>query len=207
MSDRSRRDHWETLYGSKAENEVSWFQESPALSLQLLDQTGAIPSSSVIDIGGGSSRLVDSLIHRGFVDVTVLHLSNAALDAARLRLGNLADRARWIAADVTTWQPDRTFDVWHDRAAFHFLTEENDRAAYIARLGSSLKSGGHAIIATFALNGPEKCSGLPVVKYSPETLEQTLGPAFKLIEKRDHAHLTPWESRQEFQASIFRHCA
>jgi 2-polyprenyl-3-methyl-5-hydroxy-6-metoxy-1,4-benzoquinol methylase len=205
MSDNNRRDHWEAVYSSKAENEVSWFQENPALSLELLELIGTTPTSSVIDIGGGASRLVDGLIHRAYLDVTVLDLSEAALDAAKLRLGDTADRAGWIVADVTTWQPQRAYDVWHDRAAFHFLTEESERAAYVTRLASGVKPGGHVIIATFALNGPEKCSGLPVIRYSPETLGRMLGPTFQLVETREQTHSTPWKSEQYFQASVFRH--
>jgi trans-aconitate methyltransferase len=207
MPDESRRDHWQAVYNNKAENEVSWFQESPALSIELLKQVGATPNSAVIDIGGGASRLVDNLVDRDYVDVTVLDLSKAALDVARLRLGSLADRVSWITADVTAWQPQRAYDVWHDRAAFHFLTEESDRAAYVTRLVRGVKPGGHIIIATFALDGPEKCSGLPVMRYSPERLGQTLGQAFQLVEMRQHTHSTPWKSEQKFQASIFRHCS
>jgi hypothetical protein len=138
----------------------------------------------------------------------VLDLSGAALASARRRLesrlGAGAGRVNWIVADVTIWEPAKRYDIWHDRAAFHFLTEEADRAAYIARLERGLKIGGHAIIATFAPDGPEKCSGLPVARYDGASLGRTLGPAFKLIHTRRHAHATPWASRQAFQFSIFR---
>lgn len=203
MENESRRAHWENVYTSKSENEVSWFQESPAPSLALIAGIGAASHSAIIDIGGGASRLVDHLIAQGFSDVTVLDLSAAALQAAKARLGERASRAQWLVADATTWQPPRTYDVWHDRAAFHFLTEEKDRAGYIVRLKQGLKIGGHAIIATFALDGPEKCSGLPVMRYDATRLAQTLGSGFKLLQSRHSDHATPWGSHQHFQFSVF----
>lgn len=205
MQSKSRQAHWEAVYTSKGEQEVSWFQENPAPSLELIAQAGADLASAIIDIGGGASRLVDHLIERGFEDVTVLDLSGAALDAAKARLGRHAADINWIVADVTTWDPPKAYDIWHDRAAFHFLTEPGDRAAYIERLKRGLKIGGHAIIATFAPEGPEKCSGLPVVRYDAASLGQTLGQMFKLIHTMRHEHATPWGSHQAFQFAVFRH--
>jgi SAM-dependent methyltransferase len=207
MQGESRQAHWEDVYTRKGENEVSWFQENPAPSLELLEQVGATPASAVIDIGGGASRLVDNLVDRGFADVTVLDLSEAALEAAKARLGGRAAQVHWIVADATVWEPQKAYDIWHDRAAFHFLTEECDRAAYVARLTRALKVGGYAIIATFALDGPERCSGLPVVRYDPASLGQTLGRAFQLADTRRHVHATPWGSDQSFQFSVFRRCS
>jgi ubiquinone/menaquinone biosynthesis C-methylase UbiE len=204
MSSESRQAHWEDVYTKKGENEVSWFQESPVPSLELIEQVGATTASAVIDIGGGASRLVDHLVNQGFEDITVLDLSEAALATAKTRLGDLGAKVHWIAADATVWEPLKAYDVWHDRAAFHFLTEERDRAAYVARLERALKVGGHAIIATFALDGPERCSGLPVARYDPTTLGQTLGRAFQFVDARRHAHATPWGSSQSFQFSVFR---
>jgi len=204
MESESRQEHWEKVYTSKSENEVSWFQESPAPSLALIVDIGAALSSAIIDIGGGASRLVDQLIDRGFQDVTVLDLSATALETAKARLGGRATRAHWLVADATLWEPSRTYDIWHDRAAFHFLTEERDRSAYIARLKQGLKIGGHAIIATFALDGPEKCSGLPVMRYDGPRLGQTLGPEFKLLQSQGNDHATPWGSHQQFQFSVFQ---
>jgi SAM-dependent methyltransferase len=208
MENDSRQAHWEGVYSKKGENEVSWFQENPAPSLELIAQVGARPASAVVDIGGGASRLVDNLVERGFQDVTVLDLSEAALEAAearlKARLGSRAAQVHWIVADVTVWEPSKAYDIWHDRAAFHFLTEERDRAAYVARLERGLKVGGYAIIATFALDGPERCSGLPVMRYDPASLGQTLGRAFQLVDTRRHAHVTPWGSDQSFQFSVFR---
>jgi len=204
MQSESRRAHWQSVYIRKGENEVSWFQENPAPSLELIAQVGATAASAIIDIGGGASRLVDNLLDRGFGDVTVLDLSDAALEAARARLGSRAARVHWIVADATVWEPLKEYDIWHDRAAFHFLTEERDRAGYGVRLRRALKVGGYAIIATFALDGPERCSGLPVVRYDPASLGQTLGPDFELIDTRRHTHETPWGSDQSFQFSVFR---
>lgn len=204
MEPDGRRTHWETVYATKAENEVSWFQDSPTPSLAAIALTGATPASAIIDIGGGASRLVDHLLALGFVDVTVLDLSAAALDTAKARLGTLAAKVRWLVADVTTWEPTMSYDVWHDRAAFHFLTVENDRAAYVARLNRALTPGGHAIIATFAPDGPERCSGLPVMRFDADSLGRALGPAFRLVHAARHEHATPWDTRQVFQFSVFR---
>jgi len=207
MQNESRQAHWEGVYTQKGEGEVSWFQENPAPSLELIAQVGATPTSAIIDIGGGASRLVDNLVERGFEDVTVLDLSDAALQAAKARLGDRAAQVHWIVADATVWEPLKAYDIWHDRAAFHFLTEDRDRAAYIARLERALKVGGYAIIATFALDGPERCSGLPVVRYDPASLRQTLGRAFQLVDTRRQIHATPWGSEQSFQFSVFRRCS
>jgi len=204
MAQQGRQAHWEGVYTSKSESEVSWFQESPAPSLSLLRDIGAGAGSAIIDIGGGASRLVDHLLDQGFSDVTVLDVSAAALEAAKARLGARAARAHWLVADVTTWQPSRTFDIWHDRAAFHFLTEARDREAYVARLQQALKMDGHAIIATFAMDGPEKCSGLPVMRYDADLLGETLGSGFKLLQSLRHDHATPWGSQQRFQFSMFK---
>jgi SAM-dependent methyltransferase len=206
MQNESRQAHWEDVYTKKGENEVSWFQENPTPSVELIAQFGATSASAIIDIGGGSSRLVDNLIDNDFEDVTVLDLSAAALGAAKARLGSRAAQVHWIVADVTVWEPLKAYDIWHDRAAFHFLTEDRDRAAYVARLERALKVGGYAIIATFALDGPQRCSGLPVVRYDPASLGKTLGRAFQLVDSRRQAHATPWASNQSFQFSVFRRC-
>jgi SAM-dependent methyltransferase len=212
METESRQAHWENVYTRKRENEVSWFQESPAASLALIAELGPTSESAIIDIGGGASRLVDNLIEKGFQDVTVLDLSGAALEAAKTRLktrletylGAHSTQVHWIIADATDWAPRQAYDIWHDRAAFHFLTDASDRAAYIARLKRALKSEGHAIIATFALDGPERCSGLPVVRYDAASLGRTLGRGFKLVHTERHDHTTPWGSQQAFQFSVFR---
>jgi SAM-dependent methyltransferase len=204
MSAAERQAHWESVYATKGEKEVSWFQETPAPSLELLALIGATGRSAVIDVGGGASRLVDSLVARGYEDITVLDLSQAALAAAKARIAHKADRIQWIAVDVTTWEPARTYDVWHDRAAFHFLTNSADQTAYRDRLRRALRRGGYAIIGTFALDGPQMCSGLPVARWDAESLGAFLGPDFVLVDARSHEHETPRGAKQRFQFSTFR---
>jgi SAM-dependent methyltransferase len=202
VSDRSS--HWETVYAIRGENQVSWFQESPAISLALIRATQATKDAAIIDIGGGASRLADALLHEGYRSIAVLDLSAHALEAAKTRIGASSDRIDWIVADVTSWTPARTYDVWHDRAAFHFLTTPGDRAAYRDRLRRAVIAGGHVIIGTFALDGPEKCSGLPVQRYDGKSLAAELGSEFELVETRTEMHRTPWDSTQSFQFSRFR---
>lgn len=206
MSDVSRQAHWENVYTTKGENEVSWFQDNPAPSLDLIELVHPTSATAIVDIGGGASRLVDSLVARGFRDITVLDLSEAALSAARRRLGG-NDKVQWIVADVTKWRPARTYDIWHDRAAFHFLTEPADRAAYVERLNEAIRPGGHVIIGTFAIDGPERCSGLPVSRYDAASLAAELGEGFSLVDSRRHEHSTPWAATQRFQFCTFRRSA
>lgn len=204
MSELSRYRHWENVYSEKGERSVSWFQQQATMSLEMLRLVGAGPNAQIIDIGGGASRLVDDLVARKYSAVTVLDISDAALAIARARIGEKADTVTWIAADATQWEPWRQYDVWHDRAAFHFLTEAADRKAYVERLGRALRPGGCAIIATFALDGPERCSGLPVVRYDPDRLGATLGAGFVFVDARRHEHTTPAGAVQRFQFSAFR---
>jgi SAM-dependent methyltransferase len=207
VSDTSRKSHWETVYTTKGETEVSWFQENPAPSLELIELARPTPESAIIDIGGGASRLVDSLLARAFSQVTVLDISQAALEAAKARLGERARRVQWVVADVTQWTPPQSYAIWHDRAAFHFLTDAADRSAYVARLKQAVRPGGHVIIGTFAIDGPEKCSGLPVNRYDAAGLARELGEGFELMESRRQDHSTPWDSTQRFQFSMFRRTA
>jgi trans-aconitate methyltransferase len=202
MPDRTA--HWQAVYMTKAENEVSWFQENPTTSLRLIADAKASSDSRIIDIGGGASRLVDALLAQGFRSLAVLDISAAALETAKTRLGPRGVDVDWIAADVTKWRPATTYDIWHDRAAFHFLTEAADRDAYIDRLKSAVASGGQVIIGTFALDGPEKCSGLQVERYDAESLADTLGAGFELADNFAEAHRTPWGAIQHFQFSRFR---
>ena len=204
MTEPDRQAHWQNVYRSKGEREVSWSQSSPEPSLGLIEKFAPARGASIVDIGGGASRLVDALRERGYENVTVLDLSEAALHSARDRLGADAASVQWVAADATQWQPTQAFDIWHDRAAFHFLVEPRDRDAYIARLHQGVKSGGNAIIATFALDGPEKCSGLPVQRYDQVALGKALGPEFALVHHQPHHHVTPWGTAQSFQFSVFR---
>jgi SAM-dependent methyltransferase len=202
VSSTDREMHWQNVYATKAANEVSWYQENPTPSLDLIAATGIAADAAIIDVGGGASRLVDALLDRGFHHITILDLSARALEEAKKRLGPRAG-VNWIAADVTTWEPPQSYDLWHDRAAFHFLTEAADRDAYVARLKKAVRSGGHIIIATFAPDGPERCSGLPIVRYDADALAGTLGPGFELVESRWHDHVTPGGNTQRFQFSRF----
>lgn len=206
MSDEAdRQSHWEQVYATKGENELSWTEGAPTVSLDLIRQTGVSHDASIIDVGGGSSHLVDALLEDGFQNITVLDLSPTALDAARRRLGARAEAVIWIVADATVWRPkDAAYDLWHDRAAFHFLVDPQHRAAYVERMKTGLRAGGHAVIGAFALDGPERCSGLPIIRYSPDTLATALGPTFALIADRKHLHATPWGTTQSFQFSVFR---
>jgi SAM-dependent methyltransferase len=199
-----RRAHWENVYATKAEHDVSWFQETPDISVDLIRATGAKTTASIIDIGGGASRLVDMLLDEGFEAVTVLDLSEKALATSKARLGAKGKHVQWIVADITTWEPSQAYDVWHDRAALHFLTDPKDRAAYAGRVLRAVRAGGHVIIGTFAPDGPERCSGLPVVRHDAGTLKELLGPSFKLAETKRHDHQTPAGIIQRFQFSRFQ---
>jgi SAM-dependent methyltransferase len=196
--------HWQGVYSSKGEQEVSWSQASPQPSLGLIETFAKAPDARIVDIGGGASRLVDALRGRGFSAVTVLDISAAALERAKERLGADAANVSWVVADATKWRPPEAYDVWHDRAAFHFLVAASDREAYLDSLRRAVKPGGHAIIATFALDGPEKCSGLPVQRYDPAGLSRAVGEDFELVGQQAHRHTTPWGAVQSFQFSVLR---
>jgi SAM-dependent methyltransferase len=203
MTISGRAAHWQNVYESKGEREVSWFQQSPSPSLELIALAGAEPTSPIVDIGGGAARLVDALLTAGYADLTVLDLSDAALAASRARLGAASDGVNWIVADVTTWQPTRNYDIWHDRAAFHFLNGPEEQAAYAACVRRAVQIGGRVIIGTFAIDGPEKCSGLPVSRHNADSITALLGAGFTLTDHRRHNHATPWQSVQNFQFSSF----
>ena len=203
MKSAERRTHWNTVYTTKAADAVSWFQPEPAQSLRLLHHFGLTAQSCVIDVGGGDSHLVDRLIREGCTCVAVLDVSEAALKRARERLGESAGKVEWIVADVTGDWSVTPRDFWHDRAVFHFLTDASDRARYIDHVRNVMKPGGKVVIATFALDGPEKCSGLPVARYSPETLAQELGADFRLIEHAPESHRTPGGGMQSFVYCVF----
>jgi len=192
--------HWETVYTSKSDAELSWTQQEPTTSLTLIEDV--CPAGRVIDVGGGTSLLAERLLDRGYA-VTVLDISQAAIDRARQRLGARITEVSWIVADVTAGPDLGTFDVWHDRAVFHFLTASGDRAAYAALLARTVPVGGHAVIATFAPDGPEKCSGLEVRRYDGRALAAELGPRFHLLRSVPELHRTPWGAVQSFQYSLF----
>jgi ubiquinone/menaquinone biosynthesis C-methylase UbiE len=193
------KNHWEKVYTTKATDAVSWFQPHADTSVGLIRATGAALDASIIDVGGGASTLVDDLLALGYTNLTVLDLSAAALAAARRRLGSKASAVRWIEADITRANlPDREFDVWHDRAVFHFLTSPEERAAYVQAVFRAVKPGGHVIVATFAEDGPNQCSGLPVMRYRPDELHAEFGDAFTLLNHEKEAHHTPSGTVQQF---------
>lgn len=193
------KDHWENVYSTKAADAVSWFQPHADLSLDIIRSTQLGKEAAIIDVGGGASTLVDDLVANGYTDLTVLDLSGAALNAARKRLGAEENKVRWIEADIT--QIDlhtNRYDIWHDRAVFHFLTDAADRAAYVRTVLRSVKPGGHVIVATFAEDGPLQCSGLPVMRYRPDELHDQFGAAFQLLDHRKEEHRTPTGKVQSF---------
>lgn len=197
--------HWEGVYRSKRADDVSWFQPEAATSLALIRRAATEPAASIIDIGGGASRLVDGLVSAGYRHLTVLDLSGAALAESRRRLGHAGADVTWLEGDVLSAElPAGGFDVWHDRALFHFLTDAEDRSRYVAQVRRALKPGGSVIIATFADDGPTRCSGLPVVRYAPETLQGEFGPDFPLIESEREAHGTPAGATQMFVYCRFK---
>jgi hypothetical protein len=199
----NRETHWDTVFSTKAENQMSWFEALPSVSLEMINAVGVAPQTCLIDVGGGESHLIDVLLARGLTCLAVLDVSKTAIQHARARLGARGHVVTWLFTDVTGDWFLKPMDIWHDRAVFHFLTDAEDRRRYRERLRQTLRVGGSAIIATFAPDGPEKCSGLPVARYSPESLGEELGPDFMLMESRRHIHRTPWGTDQAFQYSRF----
>jgi len=192
------RAHWRAVYETRAPTEVSWYEPVPRRSLELIQAAGLPPGSALLDVGGGASTLADHLLEMGFTDVTVLDIAETALARARARMGSAATRVQWISADVTAWEPTRRYDLWHDRAVFHFLVDPALRARYVAVLRAALAPHGHVVMATFGPEGPTRCSGLDVQRYSARQLGAVLGPGFRLV--RDHLedHVTPAGRRQQF---------
>jgi 2-polyprenyl-3-methyl-5-hydroxy-6-metoxy-1,4-benzoquinol methylase len=198
------KSHWEQVYRSKLPTDVSWYQTHPSLSLKLIEATGIDKQQPIIDVGGGASVLVDSLLEAGFQQLAVLDISAAAIRYAQQRLGARAAEVEWFETDVTQFAPPHRFVLWHDRAVFHFLTEATTRQDYVRVLQETLTADGHLIIATFAVDGPPKCSGLDVVRYDAKKLCAELGPGFALLETRDETHVTPWQTEQRFTYFRFR---
>ncbi|HWR76171.1 MAG TPA: class I SAM-dependent methyltransferase [Thiobacillus sp.] len=193
-----RRQHWETVYGNKTADRVSWFQQHAASSLRLIKGCAGT-DAHIIDVGGGASVLVDNLLDAGYRNLTVLDLAESALAASRARLGERASMVQWIAADITRAElPAACYDVWHDRAVFHFLTDPADRARYVAQVLKSVKPGGHVIVAAFGPGGPLQCSGLDVMRYAPDALHAEFGAPFRLLGHQTETHRTPAGQEQEF---------
>jgi trans-aconitate methyltransferase len=195
--------HWQQAHAERTAESLTWYQEKPELSLAMIAATGLGRAAGIIDMGGGASTLADHLLDAGHSDITVLDIAASALAAARERLGERATGLTWLTADATDWTPARRYDIWHDRAVFHFLTEAAARRAYVERLEAALAEAGQAIFATFAPDGPERCSGLAVRRYDGESLGAELGPAFRLVESRSESHVTPGGVAQKFQYSRF----
>lgn len=196
--------HWENIYQTKASTQVSWYQEHANLSLALIQQTGVDLKGEIIDVGGGASKLVDDLLDNGFKHITVLDIAATALHSTQERLGARAAEITWIEADITRVElPLHFFEVWHDRAVFHFLTQPDDRQRYVNAVRHAVKPGGHVIVATFAPDGPPKCSGLEIRRYSAESLHDEFGNDFQLVSSTRETHLTPSGTEQKF---IYGYC-
>ncbi|MBP2445452.1 class I SAM-dependent methyltransferase [Rhizobium leguminosarum] len=200
----AKREHWDAVYRTKAADSVSWYQPMPEPSLRALDALQLPVTASLIDVGGGASSLVDRLVERGWSDLTVLDIAAPALDLAKARLGDESARVAWVIGDVTVWRPGRQYDVWHDRAVFHFLTEPEQRLAYRHALETGTATDSFVIVATFAPDGPERCSGLPVQRYDAAALAHEFSSAFALQRDWREEHTTPGGGRQSFQWCVFR---
>lgn len=198
------KQHWEGVYNTKKPGEVSWYQIDPAVSLDMLASTKISLGQKIIDVGAGASVLVDKLLEQGFKDITVLDISLKAIEYSQERLKENASKIKWIEADITDLEPPEQYDVWHDRAVFHFLTNPQDRKKYVHIMGKAVKAGGHVIIAAFSLDGPLKCSGLDVERYDSRKMERELGSAFELVKAIDEVHKTPWDKEQKFTYCHFK---
>jgi len=195
----STKEHWQSVYERKASDEVSWYRPHLDRSLEFISSCGLQKNDRIVDIGGGASTLVDDLLRDGFQNLAVVDLADAALQVAKARLGNQSEAVDWIAGDITTpLLPDDSVDFWHDRAVFHFLTEEPARTAYLDQVARCVRSGGRVLVATFGLDGPEKCSGLPVARYDADGIRDVFGDAFTKIDEATEHHKTPWGSVQSF---------
>jgi 2-polyprenyl-3-methyl-5-hydroxy-6-metoxy-1,4-benzoquinol methylase len=198
-----RATHWNEIYETKEARQLSWTEPDPSVSLELIAQVCRRPGARVIDVGGGTSLLADRLLAAGYA-VAVLDISREALERSRQRLGGRAREVQWILADVAAVEDVGRHDVWHDRAVFHFLTDASDRRRYADLMARSVVPGGHAVIATFALDGPEKCSGLDVCRYDGDALAREIGPRFERLRTLGVNHVTPWGKPQSFQYSVFK---
>lgn len=194
-----RKSHWETVFTTKDSTQVSWYQQHLGMSLRLIEKTNIPKSGHIIDVGGGTSTLVDDLLGEGYEQITVLDISGAALQQAHSRLGSAGDKVNWLEVDITQVAlPEHQYDLWHDRAVFHFLTDPEDRHRYVEQVKRALKPEGHIIVATFAADGPSRCSGLDTVQYSSDTLHGEFGDSFELVESLHEDHATPFGTQQSF---------
>lgn len=200
----AERAHWDKLYKTKAETAVSWYQPHSAISLKWIMETSPTRLASVIDVGGGTSTLVEDLLANGFLDVTTLDISRLALKSSKARLGKAAAAVNWIVADVRRWAPARTWDIWHDRATFHFMADPASRTAYIAALTAATRPGATVILSALGEEGPPKCSGLPIVRYSPGALGSSLGPGFAPVAAETEIHRTPDGAERPFSYAVLK---
>ncbi len=197
--------HWEKIYSEKAPDDLSWYREHLETSLELIELAAPERGSSIIDVGGGESTLVDDLLAHGYRNVTVLDVSQTAVDVSRKRLGEVSEQVTWLVADITkTELPPHAYDVWHDRAVFHFLTARDERTAYVRQVARAVKRGGHVIVSTFGPEGPTKCSGLNVVRYDAESLHKEFGVHFQLLNHSEELHRTPFGTVQQFLYCLCR---
>lgn len=193
------KSHWDKVYTTKAPDAVSWYRKHLETSLALIERAADARSASIIDVGGGESTLVDDLLLRGYTNITILDISQAAIDVTKSRLGLPAEQVHWLVADITKVELEpRAYDVWHDRAVFHFLTAPEQRTAYVRQVARSVKRGGHVIVSAFGPEGPTKCSGLEVMRYDPDSLHREFGTRFQLVESSTELHHTPFETTQQF---------
>jgi 2-polyprenyl-3-methyl-5-hydroxy-6-metoxy-1,4-benzoquinol methylase len=191
--------HWEKVYKTKAPEQVSWYSPHLETSLALMDRSAGATSGSIIDVGGGESTLVDDLLARGYQNITILDISQTAIDVTKKRLKQLAERVQWLAGDVTKIElPRGAYDVWHDRAVFHFLTGTYERLAYVRQVAHAVRRGGHVIVSTFGPEGPAKCSGLDVARYDADSLHEQFGARFQLVDSAKELHQTPFGTTQQF---------
>ena len=202
-----RTSHWENVYQTKSSTDVSWYEPDPKQSLNLILEAAGEKRSRIIDVGGGQSFLVDRLLDSGFKQVAVLDISNAAIEATKARLGERASQVKWMVADITESDSLGEFDIWHDRAVFHFITDAGDRKHYLDLLKRTLPIGGQFVVGTFAIGGPEKCSGLPIQQYDEKTMENALGPSFETVKSGRYEHTTPSGKRQLFYFGTYRRLA
>jgi cyclopropane fatty-acyl-phospholipid synthase-like methyltransferase len=202
METTTTKEHWENVFSTKQANEVSWTQEIPKTSLEFIHSFNLTKTAKIIDIGGGDSKLVDFLLDEGFEDISVLDISEKALERAKQRLGKKAEKVKWIATDITEFNPVENYDLWHDRAAFHFLTMPEQIKTYLAIANNAIK--GNLVIGTFSENGPEKCSGLQIKQYTEEELQNQIASGFQKIKCITEDHITPFNTKQNFLFCSFK---
>ena len=203
MDTSKRKTHWERVYETKQDHQVSWYQEKPELSLEFVRKYLHKKEAPAIDIGGGNSRLTELLAREGYTGFSVLDISAAALERTKAKLGTQATQIKWIVSDILAFNPSEKFALWHDRATFHFLTDEKDIEKYVEIAANAIMPGGVLVLATFATSGPPKCSGLEITQYSAATAEKTFAKYFNLLESREAVHQTPFDSEQNFIYNIF----